>query len=100
MSFVYYKDEKELTRDNFLFSCLCQDEQQLPEPRVRSEVARVSVSHMMPVSWGWIRDPARAKLPSTATLQQYSSDQTFHFLSHSQFQFQQDSVRLDLQYGM
>ena len=30
-----------------------------------------------PEEWGWLRDPARAKLPSTATLQQYSSDQTF-----------------------
>ena len=63
----------------FDFLCLCprQDEQQLPW--VRSEVAGwgPDIICSCPEEWGWLRDPARAKLPSTATLQQYSSDQTF-----------------------
>ena len=61
---------------DFLCSCPCQDEQQLPSPRVRSEVADVGLTSDVRVlrmaPW-----PSAGKLPSTATLQQYSSDQTF-----------------------
>ena len=84
----------------FDFLCLCprQDEQQLPW--VRSEVA----------GWGLPSDVRVLRSEDGSVTQRGPSYQVplhynnihltkhFHFLS--QFQFQQASVHLDLQYGM
>ena len=84
---------------NFLCSCPCQDEQQLPRPRVRSELA----------GWGLPSDVRVLRSDDGSVTQRGPSYQVplhynnihltkhFHFLS--QFQFQQASVHLDLQYG-